>query len=143
MPRALTDVLLVVFLLCPATAWATRGADDYGLVFAIFFLLFALPVGITLLVFIIYTSVKLATLKRSKPTRRQGGVIFVFSTIFLALTVALPILLGCLTHWYSKIVEMMPVAFAPVLVLAAVAVVLAMMLKKRSQAALGQGASAS
>lgn len=83
-------MLLSLVFLCPAALWATRGSDDYGLFLGAIFLLFSMPAGLAMVVFIILSCMRLfrkepATDKRGKVVVRLSLAVAGLSVIIAAL----------------------------------------------------------
>lgn len=122
--------ILSVLFCSPFILFATRGADDYGIVLALMAMLFSVPVGIMLSGFIIYLSVILNNKK--KPEKKKGNTVFVLSIIAIIFSIILQFFW---TYWADKHWEMfvlMSGAFVPVIVLASVSIVLFRIVRKRA-----------
>lgn len=123
-------MFLTTTLLLPAPLWATRGSDDYGIVMALMAVFFALPVGLTLLLFIIYSTARLRSKKR--PDNKSGNVVFILSLVAIPPAILIPALWMHWADWKYAMIELMLAVFLPVLLMAIISAVLAMYVKKRS-----------
>ncbi|MFC1670987.1 hypothetical protein ACFL20_11405 [Spirochaetota bacterium] len=128
--KSIIIIILTFILSCPTLLLATRGKDDYGLAMVIMFILYSLPVGILLICFIIYSTIKLN--KSDKPTKKQGKIIFILSNIIIAPTIIIPLLWIIRADWKSEMIEVMTGTFVPILVLTIISSVLAKLVKKKS-----------
>ncbi len=114
----------------PINLWATRGADDYGIMMTVMFMIYSFPVGLLLVCFIIYLIVKLRSAE--KPRADQGKTILIISIILIIPTVIIPIFLMYKAGWHPLMIEVMLADFIPILLLSITSAVLSMRVKKRS-----------
>ncbi len=124
-------IFLAVIFFYPVTLWATRGAEDYGIIMALMAFFFSLPVGLMLLGFIIYSISKLKS--KETPDTKQGKTVFTLSLIIIAASIIIPVLLiyGAENHY--KMFELMSGVFIPIILLSIISLVLAINVKKGSR----------
>ncbi len=123
-------IILTAILCYPATLWATRGAEDYGIIMALMAFFFLLPVGLMLLGFIIYSITKLKS--KEKLNKKQGEIVFTLSLIIIVPSIIIPILWVYWAENHYKMFELMSGVFIPIILLSIISSVLAMFVKKRS-----------
>ena len=123
-------IFLAFMLYCPTMLWATRGANDYGIIMVLMFIIYSLPIGSLLLFFIIYSIIKLNSKK--EPNKNQGKIVFILSSIIIFPTIIIPIILIYLVEWKNEMIELMSGVFVPILLLSIISAVLANFVKKRS-----------
>ncbi len=123
-------ILMVICVILPSFAHATRGPEDYGIIMAFVFMVYTMPVGILLLSLIIFMFSRLKS--KTRPRKGLGRAQFIISIVTLLLSIVLPLAIIHLSGWKYIMLELMMAVFVPIIALSVFLAYLSLRVRKRS-----------